>query len=69
LATYRYGFSIDFRCLLACGAERNCFWRTIKDNTAKHYYRPNHAAAEMDPWGRAARTRSVPRVSEFVLTR
>src|SRR5437763_10459388 len=47
LAMYRYGFSIDFRRLLVCGAGGNCFCSAIRRDTAKHYYPPNHAPDEL----------------------
>jgi hypothetical protein len=46
LATYRYGFSIDFRRLLVCGAGAIRFCMTTRRDTAKHHYRSNHAAAD-----------------------
>ena len=68
LATYRYGFSIDLRRLLVCGAGGNCFCRAMRHDTPKPIIPQNNATAELTDLA-DQRARSVPRVSEFVLTR
>ena len=59
-------FSIDFRRFLVYGAGASCFCGAIKCDTAKHDY-PPITLPSIDRLS-IARTRSVPRVSEFVLT-
>jgi hypothetical protein len=62
------GFSIDFRRLLVCGVGKKQLLQDDHGHAAKHYHPPNHAPAELIDLADSTRTRSVPRLSEFVLT-